>query len=180
MEIRIANNQADAESASKIHALGWKSGYRGIFSDKLLDSIPLHFWTEHFNRTHETRQLALCRVDGEDIGAVTYGLSRDYPDKNAGEIWSFYFLEKTWGKGYAVPFMHFIVEQLQSKDCAVLYLWTLNDNIRAQRFYEKCYFRRTGNEKACTFQGETKMQIEFIFTKEDECQVEQKSELSEM
>jgi len=163
MFIKIAENENDSIAASRIYALSWKSGYKGIFSDELLDDIPLDFWVKAFNSNYETHrfQISVMNVDDEDIGAGGYGLSRDYDDSKIGEVTSIYFREHAWGKGYSKMLMDFMLDELRRKGCDKVHLWTVKDNIRAQRFYEKYGFIKTSKEKTITFRGETVIDIEY-------------------
>jgi RimJ/RimL family protein N-acetyltransferase len=163
MDIRIAKDDKDSISASEIYAMSWKAGYKGIFSDKLLEDIPLDFWVNTFNSNYETQrfEIALISVGGKDIGAGGYGLSRDYNDRETGEITSIYFLQKTWGKGYSKILIDFMIDNLRKRGCKKIHIWVLENNIRAQMFYEKCGFKRTGNKKEVAFCGESVTDIEY-------------------
>lgn len=164
MEIRIAQNENDSKSASYIYAMSWKAGYKGIFSDSLLSGIPLDFWVGAFNGNYESHrfELAIMRTNEGDIRAGGYGFSRDYDDKGVGEVTSIYFLEKAWGKGYAKPLMDFMVNRLKDMGCAKIHVWVLKENMRAQRFYEKCGFLATGAEKNVSLKGEDKVNVEYM------------------
>jgi len=164
MEIRVAKDEKDSIAASFIYAMGWKSGYKGIFTEKLLANILLDNWVNLFNANLITKrsEIAILNVDGEDVGAGGYGLSRDYNDSEIGEITSIYFLEKAWGKGYAKNLMDFMTKQLRKKGYKRVNIWVLSENIRAQKFYEKYGFKRTGNEKSATIKGEGIINFEYI------------------
>ena len=163
MNIRIAKNESDSIAASYIYAMSWKAGYKGIYSDRLLDDIPVDRWVSAFNSNYETHrfEIAILSVDGEDIGAGGYGLSRDYPDGITGEITSIYFLEKAWGNGYAAHLMDFMIQRLKKASCERVHVGVLAENTRAQRFYEKYGFKLTGSEKPVEIKGETKIVIEY-------------------
>ena len=163
MGIRIATNVEDANSASSIYAESWKAGYRGMLSDELLDTIPLDFWVPAFTDNFSSHRFEIAIMDEShvDIGAGGYGMSRDYKEKNVGEITSIYFRPEAWGKGYAKQLFDFMVAALHEMGCKKIYLWTIKENIRAQRFYEKCGFKRTGKEKLISFKGEEVIDIEY-------------------
>ena len=143
MEIRFGKNEADFGSASYLYAMGWKAGYKGIFSEALLSGIPLDFWVSAFRSFHESQrfQLAILSAQGEDLGAGAWGLSRDYDDPALGEVTSLYLLPKCWGKGYASALMDFMLDKLKEMGCRKAHVWVLTENRRAQRFYEKCGFQ---------------------------------------
>lgn len=165
MDIRIAKNEEDSKAASRIYAMGWKAGYKKIFSEELLTEIPFDFWVDRFNSNYDTHrfEIAIINAEGKDIGAGGYGFSRDYDDSETGEVTSIYFLETAWGKGYSKKLMDFMIGELKKIGCKKVNIWVLKDNIRAQRFYEKYGFKRTGNEREITFKGESKMNIEYLF-----------------
>ena len=164
MDIRIAKNENDSITASYIYAMGWKSGYKGIFSEKLLSDISLDFWVDAFNSNYVTNrfEIAIMTVNDEDIGAGGYGFSRDYDNPHIGEITSIYFLEKAWSKGYSKQLLDFMIQNLKNMGCQKTHIWVLKDNIRAQRFYEKSGFKRSGKEKPITFKGEEKIEVEYV------------------
>lgn len=164
MDIRIAKNEQDARAASRIITLSWQAGYRGVFSDAVLEGLPLDFWVDTLKAHHETGrfQTAILRAEGEDVGIGCFGLSRDYESPALGEVISFYFLPRAWGKGYAGALMDGLVDALRGMGCETVYVWTLSDNVRAQRFYERYGFQRTGRENPVAFQGEGKINVEYV------------------
>lgn len=163
MNIRIAVDENDSKSASYIYAMSWKSGYKGIFSDALLNDLPLDFWVKYFNGNYQTHrfEIAIINDDEKDVGAGGYGLSRNYDDPCWGEITSIYFLEEVWGKGYSKTLMDFMINKLKETGCTKIHIWVLKDNIRAQRFYRKNGFKKTGNENTIEIKGESKIDVEY-------------------
>lgn len=150
-EIRIAKDENDSVSASKIFAESWKAAYKGIISDETLSGVTPDFWVNMFNSNYDNHrfEVAILSAGGEDAGAGGYGMSRDYGE-NSGEILSIYFLDKVWGKGYSKPLIDFMLNRLREKGYEMVHLWTLRDNVRARKFYEKCGFSFTGKEKYTT------------------------------
>jgi len=163
INIRIGQNESDSASASRIYATSWKTAYRGMLSDVLLDEIPMDFWTPYFNANYETGRftLVILSADGIDIGAAAYGLSRDTDDTAIGEITSIYLIPEAWGKGYAAPLMECLLDGLRGLGCKKAHLWTLQGNRRAQKFYGKCGFAPSGAEKEITLKGECVIDTEY-------------------
>lgn len=86
MDIRIAQNESDSKAASYIYAMSWKSGYKGIFTEELLEGISTDFWVNSFNRNYETHrfEVALMNVKGQDI----MGFERQFSSKEIlRKIW---------------------------------------------------------------------------------------------
>jgi ribosomal protein S18 acetylase RimI-like enzyme len=164
MKIRIARNENDSISASRIYSLSWKAAYKGIFSDALLNNIPLDFWVSAFNGNYVTDrfEIAIMSSGRKDIGAGGYGRSRDHEDQYFGEITSVYFLEEAWGKGYAGQLMDFMIHRLKSNGFDKAHIWVLKENQRARRFYEKYGFSNTEAERTVTFKGESKAETEYV------------------
>ena len=161
--LRIAQNKADARSASRIYALSWKSAYRGLFSDQLLDSIGEDDWTEKFqsNDTTGRFEVALLQYRGKDVGACAYGVSRDY-GQDWGEVTSIYLLPESWGKGFARPLMEHALKRLAEQGLGKVHLWVVEGNLRARAFYEKCGFTPSGRRERENVRGETQYLIEYV------------------
>ena len=166
MDIRIAKDEKDSIAVSYIHAMGWKTGYKHIYSEQLLSNITETHWVSACNSSYSKSSFAfaIMRVDDEDIGAGSYGICEECPDGSVGEIRSMYFLEKAWGKGYSKQLMDFMMQKLRQSGCREIRLWTLKENFRAQRFYEKYGFRKTGNEMPWNTRhgNEPKTAIEYV------------------
>ncbi len=164
IHIRIAKNEADSVSASRIFALSWKTAYRGIFSDALLSEIELTDWVETFNSNYAAGrfQVAILTINGEDVAACGFGPSRNYDDTAWGEVTSFYALPETWGTGYNSYLMQFALNKLAKAGHTYAHVWVLKNNPRAKHFYEKCGFKPNGKELAFLHKGEHAVEIELI------------------
>jgi len=162
-QIRRAENIDDAISASRIYAISWKSAYKDIFSDKLLAEIPFDFWVDSFTSNYETNRykIAILSFNGKDVGAGGCGNSRDYENDEWGEITSIYFLPEVWGAGLSEQLLNFMINDLKELGYLKIHLWVLSDNLRAQRFYEKNGFCPTGDERAISFKGVEKSEVEY-------------------
>ena len=116
MKIRTAGVQ-DLETVSRIHALSWKTAYRGILPDDFLDQLSYRRWVAPLKDMMEQ------------------GL----------EIVSFHLLLEARGKGYGRLLIQDAVRQLKEKGYSKIYLWVLEKNERARRFYEKNGFTWNGD-----------------------------------
>lgn len=80
MQIRIAKSHEDSVSASRIFALSWKTAYRGMLPDDVLDAIPFDRWVVFFDENYvdDTRPdiAILSDKDGIDIAAGAFAPSR--------------------------------------------------------------------------------------------------------
>lgn len=147
MQIRVAKNHEDSVAASRIFALSWKTTYRGMFPDDVLNAIPLDRWVVFFDENygdHARPDVAILSENGVDIAAGAYGASRS--EEGIGEIVAIYSLPESWGSGAGKALLDFMLEKLREQGFSAAHLWVLDKNMRAQRFYEKCGFSASGKE----------------------------------
>lgn len=135
----------DAPEISRIYAASWRSAYRGMVPQQYLDELKDDFWEQKFIRWLEsgTLQAQLLTVDGTPVGCAAYGKSRDDRLPDWGEIVSIYLHPDYYRKGYGTTLFHAAVEKLKAQGYPGCFLWVLDKNLNAQRFYEKNGFTRT-------------------------------------
>ena len=141
MEIRPLRESDDRLEVSRIYEESWKFAYRGIIPQAYLDTIPIGRWAA--NRDLEGS--LVLEEGGQLIGTARTGPSRwpKYPD--SGEIVSLYLLPEFTGRGYGRPLLAAAVGTLADQGYRDVLLWTLEENRRARRFYEKAGFVSTGD-----------------------------------
>lgn len=74
------------------------------------------------------------------VGCITYGKSRDDKFPDWGEIIAIYLIREYMGKGYGKSLMNAALSDLKIQGFSNIYLWVLETNKRARRFYEKLGF----------------------------------------
>lgn len=79
------------------------------------------------------------------VGVSSYCKSRFSDFSNWGEIVSIYFLPQYIGKGYGKLLLGAVVGELEQLGFDEIFLWVLEDNLRARKFYEKAGFTPSGN-----------------------------------
>ncbi|WP_294371475.1 GNAT family N-acetyltransferase [uncultured Clostridium sp.] len=142
--ILIRNGQQkDAEILSKIYASSWKHAYRGIVPDEYLKNLKDDFWVEKFKKWIGERilKVKLIYLDDEPAGAISYGKSRDDKFPDYGEIWSFYMKPEYFRKGLGRKLINSAISDMVDKGFKNCYLWVLDKNKNARRFYEKSGFK---------------------------------------
>lgn len=74
MEIRKATID-DIKDISRIHALSWKSAYKGIIPQTYLDELKEDFWVSAFETWLNDKVLTaqVMMENGSIIGCVAYG-----------------------------------------------------------------------------------------------------------
>ena len=98
MEIRTAGVQ-DLERVGKIHALSWKTAYRGILPDDFLDQLSFQRWVTGLKTMMDHGlEIKVIEKAGKPFGCITFGDARDKAFSGWGEIVSFHLLSEARGK----------------------------------------------------------------------------------
>ena len=144
MPITIKPMETDEEIKGKafVHWKCWQETYPGLVSQEYLNKLTPEKCEE---MAFQWRDNILVAKEGDRvIGFVGYGSSGpDAPD--TGEVFALYVLPEYHGTGVGRQLMDAALEKLAGypKIC----LWAVKGNGRAVRFYEKCGFCLTGEEK---------------------------------
>lgn len=133
--------EPDAEGIARVHVLTWREAYRGQLPDYLLDSLSVERRTQFWS--HEVRVLAaerrpwLADADGEVVGFVSAGASRDNDARDStGEVYAIYVLPDCWDRGLGRNLLQHAERDLLDHGYDEATLWVLESNQRARHFYE--------------------------------------------
>ncbi|MBA4219000.1 MAG: GNAT family N-acetyltransferase [Roseateles sp.] len=145
--------RADADAVATLHATSWRHTYRGIFTDHDLD---------HEVDT-DRRTVWRARLQS-DVPTADWGLAMDDP---AGRLVGFAYVQPdhdpTWGDyldnlhvapdlkgaGLGRRLMQAVAERLQRDGSThPLYLWVLDANPAARRFYERLGAEITDSQRS--------------------------------
>lgn len=143
MNIVVKKMETEEEIKGKafVHWKAWQEAYTGMIRQEYLDRLTLEKCEQiAFN----WQDGLLIAKDGESVvGFVGYG-HRDEDPPEVGEVFALYILSAYYGKGVGLLLMQSALERLDHY--AEICLWTLKNNKRAIRFYEKCGFIPDGSE----------------------------------
>ena len=139
MEIRKTKKSDDINAIGKIYEKSWKFAYNGIIPKDYLDSISGDKWLPHFENG-SMNSLVLIE-NNEFIGTSSYCKSRSKEFNDFGEIVSIYLLPEHMGKGYGKILFEATLNELTKLGYKNVFLWVLEENTRARRFYEKQKFK---------------------------------------
>lgn len=78
------------------------------------------------------------------------------------EIWAIYLTEDFWGKGYGKKILDFAINDLKRLEHKEIFLWVLEENNRAKRFYEKNDFYFSGTTREREY-GKPLVQLRYVF-----------------
>ena len=146
MTIRAAT-PADVTAIAQLHAESWRVAYRGMLQDDYLDRAIYAerqaLWEERFASSPANQFVIVAEMAGSAVGfACIYG--------NEDTIWGS-FLDNLHvspdqkRKGIGTVLIERVAEwSLKSWPSAGMYLWVLESNTTAMRFYEKLGGRCAG------------------------------------
>ncbi|MBR4579967.1 MAG: GNAT family N-acetyltransferase [Lachnospiraceae bacterium] len=165
MEIRYINKNDDKNAISRIYEESWKTAYKGIVPQDYLDSIPEGRWVNNLEKPGWNT--LVCLENGSYIGTSSFCKSRfkEYPEE--GEIISIYFLPEYWGKGYGRKLFEAVLNELKKQGFKTVYLWVLEDNKRARRFYESLGLKCTTDYRIDNIAGRNLKEVRYTFVFEE-------------
>ena len=140
MNVRIAD-QKDSNIVGNVHFMAWKSAYRGIFPDEYIDSDTPSKRSEEFLDSVKDDRCTYFLL--EEAGQAA-GIVKIREEDNTLEIESIYILDEYRGKGFGRQFIDFIKTYRPQAD---IFLWVLEVNTNARRFYENNGFVMSGESR---------------------------------
>lgn len=161
MEIRYIEQTDDRAAISRIYEKSWKFAYKDIIPQGYLDSIPTGQWVSSLDKSG--RKSLVMIENNTFIGTSSFCRSR-FPDfDGSGEIVSIYFLPEYMGKGYGKLLMDAVIAELSKMEFNDVFLWVLEDNYRARKFYEKYGFVQSDNSLYDNIGGKNLREIQYRY-----------------
>ncbi|GLC82309.1 GNAT family N-acetyltransferase [Lacrimispora brassicae] len=161
MEIRKTRPTDNFNAIASIYALSWKSAYKGIVQQQYLDKLSETRWSEKLPNSPWDSFVLI--EDGVYIGTSSIGPARDEAMDGWGEIISIYLLPEYLGKCYGKPLLDMVISELVIMGYHRIYLWVLEDNLRARAFYEKNGFAPTSDKMTIEIGGEDLIEMRYIY-----------------
>lgn len=137
----------DAESIARAHVAAWQAAYTRLVPQDYLDALDVGERTALWRSilTGEVTAPGVPRPtdfviedDATVVGFANVGRFRDRPtDAAAGELWAMYVHPDAWGTGAGDELMIAALDELFRLKSTTAYLWVLEGNNRARRFYER-------------------------------------------
>lgn len=153
-----------ASEVSHIYALAWKTAYRGIVPQSYLDELPLDCWTPKLG-CWSYQDYAL-KAEGRFVATSTIAPARDETMPGWGEVISLYVLPEQFHKGYGSRMLRYVTERLREQGFDKLYLWVLEQNHNARRFYEKMGFQPNGDWQLGEIGGKKLVEVRYVHIRE--------------
>ena len=129
--------ESDCKAIGELYAAAWKEGYKGLIPQDHLDRIT----PEKFEvRSHVNGFLdegSFVAVEGERIVAHCHARAADEPKMRGwGEIHTLYTHPACWRRGYGTAVFKRAEQWLSEQGFKDVYLYVLDGNERAERFYK--------------------------------------------
>lgn len=124
-----------------MHAKTWRTSYRGLVPDALLDGLADDRWANGWRRGFESmdpaRVVHVAEIDGRIVGFAGGGRARDgAPPGYVGEVYALYVDPDRQGKGIGTTLLRAAAEGLVERGLVPIVIWTLFDNPASRGFYE--------------------------------------------
>lgn len=161
MEIRYLTYSDDRKAISRIYEESWKYAYKGIIPQDYLNSIPAGRWAASFD--HPDWHTLVCTEQGKLVGTSSFCKSGFEQFAGWGEIISIYLLPDYMGKGFGKPLLQAAIVELKKMGYNNIFLWALEENLRAERFYEKAGFSRTEDYLEDNIGGKALREVRYIY-----------------
>lgn len=161
MEIRHIKQTDDRFAISHIYEESWKYAYKDIIPQSYLKSIPTGHWIPNLDKAGMNTLVLI----GNDtfIGTSSYCKSRFSDFDSFGEIVSIYFLPQYMGKGYGKQLLDAAINELTKLGYRDIFLWVLEENHRARKFYEKAGFVLSDNYLDDNIGGKELREIQYCY-----------------
>ncbi|MFG3060735.1 GNAT family N-acetyltransferase [Streptomyces sp. NPDC048231] len=157
---------ADCGRVSEIRIRGWQSAYRGLMPQPYLDALSVAEDSERRRaRFHggDTRVVNLvAERDGEIVGWAAHGPYRDGEVRTSdSELYAIYIDPAHVGSGIGRALLEEAVQQCAPMH-ARMFLWVLEENVRARRFYERAGFHADGAEEPFDVDGVAVPEVRYV------------------
>lgn len=154
--------ESDCKAVGELYAAAWKEGYRGLLPRDFLDGITPE---KYENRAHTNGFLedgSFVALDGERIAAHCHTRAASEPEwRGWGEIHTIYVHPDYWRQGYGTTVFKHAEDWLFKQGFNEAYLFVLDGNERAERFYKAQGFFPNGGSIFCEIGGVVVMDNRF-------------------
>ena len=126
----------DAPAIAEVHVASWRTTYKGIFSDTLLDSLSVdkreQSWREMLALPEPNSvTLVACNLDESIVGFISGGAERTGWLGYEGELYAIYLLQNAQRRGLGT----LLVRELRARGFGSMAVWVLAAN-PFRKFYE--------------------------------------------
>ncbi len=140
-DIIIRNvNEKEISSVADIQFNGWKTAYKGIIYDVILNSMNKDEKIKRFEGNYKKNGFVVAELENEVVGFCRYADSNEFtPDIQDidCEITALYVKPDLKYNGIGTKLFRFVVNKFKSQSKSKMILWCLKDNEPSKKFYTK-------------------------------------------
>lgn len=122
----------DLLGITKVKIDTWKSTYKGMISDEILDNLDLNEQAEKLKdllpRKDDKKFLLAAEVDGVIVGFAAGGIERDGKYGVDGEVYAIYVLKEYQNQNIGKNLMKYSIEKLSDMGLISSLVWVLESN----------------------------------------------------
>ncbi|AIQ34163.1 hypothetical protein R50345_05610 [Paenibacillus sp. FSL R5-0345] len=131
MKIRKAT-ASDIDGIAFVHAMSWKTTYKGLISDEFLDAITVEArskrWIRNFENPIKDEVMYVAEDEAGMIIGFANGGARREPDLYDAELYALYLLKEHQGKGLGKRLIRSVAQNLLEKNYSSFMTWVLAGN----------------------------------------------------
>jgi GNAT superfamily N-acetyltransferase len=119
----------DARAIAEVHVESWKSTYRGIFPDALLDGLDVEkresFWRGALAAHEPPSAITIvgCNAGGNVVAFVSGGQERTGQLGCDGELYAIYLRQEAQRKGLGTLLVRQFVDELATRGFSSMVVW---------------------------------------------------------
>ena len=137
--VRLARAD-DAPAIAEVHVASWRTTYKGIFPDPLLDSLSVDKREQSWRETLALPEpnsvtFVACNVDGSIVGFISGGAERTGRLGYEGELYAIYLLQLAQRQGLGTLLVQHFVRELRVRGFGSMAVWVLVAN-PFRKFYD--------------------------------------------
>lgn len=130
---------ADAPGIARVHIDSWRTTYKGIVPQRIIDSFTYEareeLWRRALSPDNATFVYVAEDADGQIVGFASGGPARQDAPKHESELYAIYLLQEHQGRGIGRQLFDAVVRTLVDRGMRSMAIWVLADNL-ACGFYE--------------------------------------------
>lgn len=140
-DIIIRNiEEKDIPDVVDIQINGWKSAYKGIVDDNILNSMNRNERIEKRRNDYKENGFIVAELNNQVVGFCRYIDSNKFTQDISNidcELLALYVNPDLKYNGIGTKLFQFVANELKSKNRTKMILWCLKDNKPSKKFYTK-------------------------------------------
>ena len=138
--------RTEISTLAKIQCSAWKSAFGDIITAATMEKYTdTEKCAKMLERVFDSKigHMYIAGIDNKACGELFWKPI----DGRDAEIVALHTLKRVWGSGVGRALMDRAIKDMTENGFFAAKLWVFKDNIRARKFYEKCGFTPTGQER---------------------------------